>query len=251
MTPNHVRRGDGPPILLIHCALAHLGAWAGVMAGLRDHQVLAYDLPGHGGSPAWDRALDYQAQSVDWAASLLSGPSHVVGHSFGGTVALRLAVERPDMVERLTLIEPVYFAAVRDHDADAFSAHEASFEPVVAAYEAGDLREMARAFTALWGTGKPPSEAELDQLSGQMPMIIAQGDGITGDSGRVFAPGVLEQLDCPVHLVRGSDTQPIVPAIHSAIMARLPQAFETVVQGAGHMAPITHARDVVAAIRRS
>ncbi|MEL6588049.1 MAG: alpha/beta hydrolase [Pseudomonadota bacterium] len=246
-----MRRGDGPPVLLIHCALAHLGAWAGVRAGLRRHQVTAFDLPGHGGSPPWDPAQDYQAQSVDWAASLLNGPTHVVGHSFGGTVALRLAVERPDLVERLTLIEPVYFVAAKDHDPVAFAAHEASFEPVIAAHAAGDLRGMARAFTAIWGTGKPPSEAEVDHLAGQMPMIIAQGAGITDDSGGVFAPGVVEQVTCPVHLVRGSRTQPIVPAIHSAIIARLQQARETVVERAGHMAPITHAREVVAAILRT
>ena len=248
MTPKFVRRGDGAAVLLIHCALAHLGAWAGVMAGLRGHQVTAFDLPGHGGSPDWDETQDYQAQSVEWAASLLDGSSHVVGHSFGGTVALRLAVERPDLVSRLTLVEPVYFVATKAYDPDAFAAHEASFQPVVDAHAAGDLKAMAHAFTALWGTGQPPSERELEHLAGLMPLIIAQGAGITQDSGGIFAPGVVERLACPVHLIRGSETQPIVPVIHRAVMARLPQAVETVIGGAGHMAPITHPRDVTAAI---
>jgi len=221
------------------------------MAGLRGYQVKAFDLPGHGGSPAWDETQDYQAQSVDWAASLLEGPAHVVGHSFGGTVALRLAVERPDLVERLTLIEPVYFAAMKAADPDSFAAHEASFEPVAAAGKAGDLRGMARAFTGLWGTGQEPTDAEIDQMAEKMPLIAAQHAGISDDSGGVFASGVVEGLTCPVHLIRGSDTQPSVAAIHKAIMARVPEAVETVIEGAGHMAPITHPKDIVAAIRQT
>ncbi|MEL6608862.1 MAG: alpha/beta fold hydrolase [Pseudomonadota bacterium] len=254
MTPHVIRRGDpdGAPVLLIHCALAHSGAWAGVMAGLRDHACTAFDLPGHGQSPGWDAARDYQAQCVAWAADLIDGPAHVVGHSFGGTVALRLAVEQPGKVARLTLIEPVYFAAVQGHDRAAFDAHEAAFAPIVADYQAGDMAAMAQKFTAMWGTGQRwediPTEARA-ALAAQMPLIVAQGAGITDDSGGVMNPGVLERVTCPVTLIRGAQTQAIVPAIHAALRARLPQAQEHVLEGAGHMSPMTHPRAVARLIR--
>jgi pimeloyl-ACP methyl ester carboxylesterase len=73
------------------------------------HDVF-FDLPGHGRSAPW-AGTDYHSDATAVAAALLHGPTHIIGHSFGATVALRLAVERPDLVSRVTLIEPVMFAA--------------------------------------------------------------------------------------------------------------------------------------------
>lgn len=243
MTP-FVHRWGGGGTLLIHCALAHgavLARLAGELGG-----ATAFDLPGHGKSPPWDDARDYHAQAVEWAASLLEAPGPVLGHSFGGTVALRLAVERTDLVTRLILVEPVYFAALRIHDAPSYSAYEESFSDIAAAYERGDSHKMAELFTAMWGGapwGSLPGRFK-DAVAAQMPLIIAQGQGIDADSGDVFAPGRLEALDCPVTLIRGSETQASVAAIHRVLLDRLTNASEHVIAGADHMAPMTHPHEV-------
>ena len=75
----------------------------------------AFDLPGHGRSPDWDGVVEYQHLSTQIAASFVIEPVDLIGHSFGATVALRLAVEQPQKLRSLTLIEPVFFAvAARD-----------------------------------------------------------------------------------------------------------------------------------------
>lgn len=245
MTPYIHRWGSGGP-LMVHCALAHggvLGALADAIGG-----GTSFDMPGHGKSPPWDEARDYQEQTVDWAASLMTGPGPVFGHSFGGTVALRLAAERPDLVTSLSLFEPVFFAALRLHDPEAYSAHVARFSSVAEAFEGGDFHLMAQRFTAMWGGSPwdPLPRRFKDGIAAQMPLIFAQGEGINADSGDVFAPGRLEALNVPVTLLRGSKSEPSVAAIHRVLLRLLPNATEHVIEGAGHMAPMTHAKEVAA-----
>ncbi|MEM9351164.1 MAG: alpha/beta hydrolase [Pseudomonadota bacterium] len=247
MTPFIQRWGAGE-YFLIHCALAHSAALAPLAEALPGGAV-AYDQPGHGKSPGWDQALDYQEQCTAWAAEAMDRPGPVFGHSFGGTVALRLAVERPDLVTRLVLAEPVFFAAIRLHDEAAYAAHQEVFAPLFEAYEAGALHVMAERFTDIWGGAPwaPLPQKFKDTIAGQMPLVFAQGAGIDGDQGGVFESGRLEALDIPVTLIRGSETQPSIAAIHRVLMRLLPNAEEVVVEGAGHMAPVTHA-DAVAAL---
>ncbi|MEM6276434.1 MAG: alpha/beta hydrolase [Pseudomonadota bacterium] len=244
-----MRIWGGGGTLLIHCALAHSGV-LGAMAEAMPGGARAFDLPGHGKGPAWAGG-DYQGQCVDLAVAAMDRPGPVFGHSFGGTVALRLAVERPDLVTALTLVEPVFFAALRLHDREAYAAHGLAFAPVLAAHEAGDAHEMARRFTGMWGGAPwdPLPQRFRDTIAAQMPLIIAQGAGIDDDTGDVFAPGRLESLDIPVSLVRGSKTQPSVVAIHKVLRRLLPDVQEHVIQGARHMSPITHPREVAALTR--
>jgi pimeloyl-ACP methyl ester carboxylesterase len=100
--------GDGPPVVLLHGLSAAAVTWLDVVAGLRArHRVVALDLPGHGGSAGLARGagVDRYAAAVAAALeSLAATPALVAGHSFGGQVALRLALERPDAVRGLLLV---------------------------------------------------------------------------------------------------------------------------------------------------
>ena len=91
--------------------------------------------------------MDYHADTLAIVDALTDGPTHLVGHSFGATVALRMAIERPQKVARLTLIEPVMFAASRDNDAT--KAHRAAFRPFVDAFAKGDLQVASAAFVGM------------------------------------------------------------------------------------------------------
>ncbi len=69
------------------------------------YEILVPDRPGHGLSPAPNRPDDAEADGK-WVAELLGDGAHLVGHSFGGCVALAAASGRPSAVKSLTLIEP-------------------------------------------------------------------------------------------------------------------------------------------------
>jgi lipase len=246
---NAVTRGQGAPVLFLHCSLASHRALLPLAHLLPGRQTLA-DLPGHGGSPDWDGVNDYQTVSAQAAAALCDGPTHLIGHSFGATVALRLACDRPDLARRLTLIEPVFFAAARG--TPEWDLHQTAFAPFVSAMRAGDHRAATEVFHGLWGDGPwqalpPPVQQALIR---RIMLIPAGAPAIEQDNARLL-DGPLDRISVPVTLIRGDRSPAIVAAIHRALQARLPQATDHAIEGAGHMLPLTHTVQVAAIITGS
>ena len=99
------------------------------------YQVIAPDLIGYGNSPAWtgtEYSVEEEVRAIQPLLPCCGGPFHLVGYSYGGVVALALALANPLPVRTLTLIEPVFFSALRTMnrgDAHArFSAEAARFQ---------------------------------------------------------------------------------------------------------------------------
>lgn len=244
--------GSGAPALMLHCSLAHSGAWSEVAArlgGVLD--MTAMDLPGHGRSPPRDPGRDFHDQATEAARAALPEGAHVVGHSFGATVALRLALEGVAAAS-LTLIEPVLFAAAREVGAPAHEAHVAAFGPVLRAFEAGDHEGATRRFAATWGDGRPwdglPEGLRAYQTE-RIALVFAGGPALDDDAAGLLAPGRLEALGVPTLLIEGARSPEVVAAIQHRLTERLARAHRVVIEGAGHMAPLTHPDAVADAIR--
>ena len=239
------RTGDAPDTLMLHCTLARHEALLPLAQALGITATLT-DLIGHGRSGDWNGQGDYQTANMQAAAALCDRPTHLIGHSFGATVALRLALDHPEKVNRLTLIEPVYFALATDPVANA--DHRARFEPINAAYAAGDLATAARLFHGDWGVGdwNAIPERTRNGFARRMPLIMAGVPAIQDDVFNVA--GRLVELTVPVTLIRGATSCLIMPAIHAGICAAVPHARDHVVDGAGHMVPLTHVAQVAGII---
>ncbi len=244
---NVTQFGKGPETaLFVHCSLAHGGVWKSVVGPLADRVTgFAPDMPGHGRSAPWDGQGDVHDAVTAGVRPLLADGCHLVGHSFGATVALRLALEAPDTVRSLTLIEPVLFAAAKG--APSYNSYREALRPYLEAREAQDWPEMALAFHIAWGGGlpwdaipKPTQEA----MVGLMPMVAASEASLTEDSCGLLSERRLESLTMPVTFLRGGQSQPVMAQIHANLMSRISQAQEVVVEEAGHMLPISHPTDV-------
>jgi len=102
------RTGSGPAVLLVHGMAGSSATWRAVMPALgADHLVVAPDLLGHGESakPLGDYSLGAYASGLrDLLGALDVGPVTVVGQSLGGGVAMQLAYQHPELVERLVLV---------------------------------------------------------------------------------------------------------------------------------------------------
>lgn len=237
--------GTGPqPAVLLHCALAHSGAWTPLAARLSDDlSMIAPDMPSHGRSAAWDHRSDLHDQVTAIARECLGAGGHVIGHSFGATVALRLAMETPEAVRSLTLIEPVFFAAARESDPDVFQAYHETSRGFGAALVETDWVSAAAAFFTVWGDGRPwnaLSEKEQTAFCTKMPFIAETEPCLFEDDKTLLEPGRLERITCQTRLIRGSKTEPVIEAIHRTLERRIPNAVDVIVDGAGHMVPITH-----------
>lgn len=246
--------GTGAPALLLHCSLAHAGAWSGVAGHLGAAlRMTAMDLPGHGRAPDWDAAQDLHAQATAMArAAMPEAPDgvHLIGHSFGATVALRLALEGAP-ARSLTLIEPVLFAAARAAGDPAYAAHQLGMAPAQAAFEAGHRERAAALFSAVWGGGAPWGDlppAHRAYMAERIHLVWAGTPALEDDAAGLLAPGRLEALGVPVLLVEGDRSPAVVGAVQGALAARLPDARRAIIPGAGHMAPVTHPEPVAEAI---
>lgn len=245
-----IERGEGPnPALFLHCGLGRADMWRPLMALLgSDYRMTAMDLPGHGDSGAWQPELDYQAQCVAVAQALLSDTrADLIGHSFGATIALRIAVERPDLVRNLILIEPLFFAAAREEDIALFEHHMKASAPFADAMRAGDLEAGTRHFYGMWGGGVDFDAMGPEQqayLRDRIHLIVATEPALFDDNAGLLTPGRLESLQTPTLLVKGENSPPIIDVIHRSLARRLPDVYRAEIAGAGHMSPLTHHREV-------
>ncbi|RAU21134.1 alpha/beta hydrolase [Paramagnetospirillum kuznetsovii] len=98
---------DRPALLILHGLLGSARNWGAVVKSLGEsRQVLALDLPNHGASP-WTEVMDYpfMAREVAKVIESLGGRAAVMGHSMGGKAAMTLALTRPELVERLVVVD--------------------------------------------------------------------------------------------------------------------------------------------------
>lgn len=240
----------GQPALLLHCSLAHSGAWDGVARALADRLTLtAPDLVGHGRGPARDAARDYHDHCTEVAlAHLPDAPCHLVGHSFGATVALRLALDHPGRVASLTLFEPVLFAAARGQP--GWQAHCAGISGLGPLLDAGQREAAAALFLSHWGGGLPFAAmppAQRAYMAERIWVVPAGAPALEEDRAQLLPR--LGRLRCPVLLIEGAASPPVIAEIQSSLATAIPQARRVLIGGAGHMAPITHPAEVAREIR--
>jgi pimeloyl-ACP methyl ester carboxylesterase len=105
-------RGTGDPVVLLHGGLTDTRDFAGNLAALAGHfRLLLPERRGHGHTPDVGGPITVELMAQDMIAFLdkvVGGPAHLVGYSAGGTVALRVALARPDLVDRLVLISAAF-----------------------------------------------------------------------------------------------------------------------------------------------
>ncbi|MFD2173320.1 alpha/beta fold hydrolase [Rhodobacter lacus] len=243
--------GRGPrPALAVHCTLGAASLWAPVLEPLAEQlTTTVFDQPGHGQSPPWQDAAPepgaYQRLVTQIAASFIHRPVDLIGHSFGASVALRIAVGAPEAVRSLTLIEPVLFRAVEGSAEWAeLRQRQSHFEALIAA---GDHEAAAKGFMREWGAGVPWEalpEHQRARFCASMPMVRNISAANFEDPGRIWRDDGIEGIEVPVMLIHGDKSPPIVAEVCAAIAARMADVGTACIPGGGHMLPATHAQQV-------
>ncbi|MEH6625865.1 MAG: alpha/beta fold hydrolase [Motiliproteus sp.] len=108
--------GHGKPLVILHGLFGSLDNWAGQTKRLSEHfQVYAVDLRNHGLSP-WSAQMDYPAMRDDLVEFLNDHDLEqilLLGHSMGGKAAMQLALDHPDLIHKLVIVDiaPVRYSA--------------------------------------------------------------------------------------------------------------------------------------------
>ncbi|HET7806452.1 MAG TPA: alpha/beta hydrolase [Pseudolabrys sp.] len=244
--------GTGEPVVLLHCTAGSGRQWAGMVEALRpDFRAIAPDLCGYGGTAHWPGNgtfnLAVEADLVAALLDMLGKPAHIVGHSYGGAVALQFASRHPRYLKTLTLIEPASFHLLRDGDdidERAFRQISEVAATVASAVNCGDYMGGMRRFVDYWG-----GEGTWATLpASQRPALAARISKVTLDFwGTLNDPmrqADLASLRMPTLVVSGGQSPLPTRRICFHLARMIPDVTAETVAGAGHMLPFTHFSDL-------
>lgn len=221
----HDERGSGEPVVLMHGGLTDSRCFDGNLDQLASNfRLYRPDRRGHGRTPDMPGPITVQLMARDTIAFLedvVGGPAKLVGYSAGGTVALQVALLRPDLVEKLVLLSAVF-------DPDGLI-----FKPSAA----GELPEQ---ILDAYGEVSPDGRDHLHVVVRKIVDAVATETSPTSSD--------LLGVTCPTLVLAGDDD--LVTLEHTIAMYRaLPQAQLAVVPNASHLLLVEHPgllRDVVA-----
>ena len=242
---------SGPPVVILHGLLGSARNWTSIAKELAaSHRVFALDLRNHGRSP-WAGTMSFDEMAGDVAAFMERhglGAVTLIGHSLGGKVAMHLALTRPELVERLLVIDvaPV--------------AYPHTFGPFIEAMRQVDLAAVKRR-----------SDADL-QLLEAVPDAVLRNfllqNLVKTDAGFVWrvnlealaanmdellgfpTPAADAAYGGPTLFIAGSRSQYVQPEHRPLIERLFPKAETVVIAGAGHWLHAERPAEFLAAVRR-
>jgi pimeloyl-ACP methyl ester carboxylesterase len=245
--------GRGAPVIAVHSGGFSARQWRKLAETLSaTHHVLVPDLLGYGGSTPWPLGEPFLATqdlaALETLLDQLGAPAHLVGHSYGGLLAMKLALSRPTRVQSLALYEPVAFSVLDEpEDADA----RASLLLVQNEYRAGDSGAddvWLGQFVDWWnGAGAWARLAEDARASFRTVgwKVFQEVRSIGAD--RTPRP-VWATIEAPTLLLGGERSPATERRVIEKLTRTLARAELRVFPGMGHMGPITHGAAVNAAI---
>ena len=230
-------------VLLIHSGGFTSRQWRKLADRLAPrHRVLAPDLLGYGDGGPWPTGEPFHfRQDLDFLESLLDEPAHLVGHSYGGFLALQLALRRPELVRSIAAYEPVAFGILDDvADADAragLSLVRKTWEPDAS----GADEPWLRGFVDWWnGPGAWDRLNEETRAAFRAVGWKVFSEVISLVEDRTDR-ATYATIDVPT-LILGGELSPLAERrVVENLGAALPHATSRFFPGVGHMGPISHA----------
>jgi len=249
----------GSRVVFCHGLFGQGRNWTQVAKALADeHRTVLVDLPHHGRSP-WRPTFDYVAMADEVVTLLdtLGGRCALVGHSMGGKVAMLVALRRPDLVDRLCVVDmsPVtyrrtdvferFVAAMRALDLDTLNSRQEADERLAASIQDPAVRgfllqNLRRDLNPGSRTGWR-WQMNLDVLGDSLPMLASwPEERLAG----------VPPYDGPVLWVAGADSDYVKPEYDEAMSRWFPRKCLVTIKGAGHWVHSEQPQVFVEVLRR-
>jgi pimeloyl-ACP methyl ester carboxylesterase len=249
-------RGAGDPLVLLHCSASSSKAWASLIEVIGGaFRVIAPDQWGCGFSDPWIGeaafGLEDEARPIIELIAQVGQPVHLVGHSYGGGVALHIAHRRPDLIESLVLIEPSAFQLLRhggDMDRERFREIHALASALGRAITTGSYWEGMQRFVDYWSGESAWSAMSRDTrvtMSKRLGKVVLDFRALFEEPSTTAD---FRMLPFPVLMICGDLSPAPSRRIVDLLSAAIARARIVRISGAGHMSPLSHPHAINAVI---
>ena len=239
-------------VIALHCSGAGAGQWSKLAETLGEgYELIAPEHYGCDSIGPWPGTRAFTlADEAARTIALIDGADrkvHLVGHSYGGGVALHVALARPERLASLALYEPSAFHLLRQFGpraASAFAEIRGLANLTGAGVVIGDYRGAAATFVDYWSSQgawdalRPAVQDALMRWAPKAPLDFA---ALIDEPTSVSA---YARLACPTLIIRGEHAPAPTRIIADTLPSLLQDARLAIVADAGHMGPLTHPADV-------
>jgi pimeloyl-ACP methyl ester carboxylesterase len=246
-------RGTGPTIVLVPGSCSTGAAWRPVIAAWENRfRCVTTSLPGYGGTDerrtARDTSISHNAETVESVVRRAGGPVHLVGHSFGGLVALAVALRNRVALASLVMLEAPAVEVLREEE-QHYRAFRRMTEAYFAGFEGGNREAIAAMIDFYGGAGtfaSWPSRVRAYAIE-TTPVNIRDWASAHGFPLPAAALGAIE---VPLLVVRGGDSSPAMQRASALLHERTRGSELATIDGAAHFMIATHAGQVASLIAR-
>lgn len=246
-TPFIREAGSGPAVVCLHSNASSSSQWRGLMDTLSPRfRMLAPDCYGAGKSADWSSdqtiSLNDEANFIEPVLGSAGEPFFLVAHSYGASIALKVALKKPRRVRAMVLYEPTLFSLI-DADSAPPNAADGIRQAVQAAGGAlddGDTSRAAKHFIDYW-MGPQSWDNMPDSKKGS---IAASVVNVRRWAHALFTEpaelNAFRALDISVLYMVGKSTTQSALGVARLLTAALPRVEVVAFDGVGHMGPVTH-----------
>lgn len=237
--------GNGDTVVLIHSSVSGNRQWKRLVQELRDRfRVLAPNLYGYGETTPWQedgtQTLADHVALVETVCDSVSGPIRLVGHSFGGAVALKVAANLGDRVSHLALYEPNPFYLLKlDGRTEAFAEAMAMHDDVKTLGKQGNWTALAERFAEYFSGDGSWAQMPAERRAAFSKLLLPnyyEWDCVQSDATTVE---MFAKMRSKTLLIHSADTRLALREIAELFRGACPHwTFVTIPDG-GHMAPLT------------
>jgi len=239
-----IEAGSGEKVILIHSSVAGAKQWRSLMDALAgDFHVIAVNLFGYGKTRPWNekgnlQRLEDQARLIEPFLHTDGKQISIVGHSFGGSVAMKAAALFKDYVKRLVLIEPNPFYLLHKHGRTAAYGEAVALRDLIKEHgKAGSWEIAAEKFADYWtgaGSWSAMPEERKEKFSHALKPNFHEWDAVMNEE-----TSLLEwERDLPreTTVISAADTVKSIDEIYKLLSESISGwKFERIDKG-GHMA---------------
>lgn len=249
-TISYEEYGAGPVMVLLHGSPGSAQSWARVGARLADrYRVIAPDLPGYGTTspqaPEETPDVGHASELIEAIIRHVGPPVALAGHSYGGVVALAVALRSHVAVGALALFEPVALPMLLlAGEQEVFYSAQAVFDDYIARFAGGNARAIQLMVDFWFGAGA------FDRLPESVTTALMQGTAANIHDVRAtlrerYAPEAFRRLTMPVVTIIGEQSPALTHQIGQVITAQAPSGSLLQIEKATHALTTTHVEAVV------